>query len=298
MGKATRIKQQNAKEKIAAQRAAARRAEVRRRALWTGGAVVLVIVIVVAFVVIKLSSNNSPSTSSGGVTGTVLPASVQNDIKGVPASTLDTVGIGSILSYNPSPLEAVSNTALTSNGKPEMLFIGAEFCPYCAAERWAIAVALSRFGHFTTPFRGIHSSSTDTDPNTPTLTFYKSNYTSPYLTFTPVENENGSRGALQATTSAQQALWQKYDSSAEGVGYPFIDFGNKYILKDPTYDPGILAGMSWAQVASALHDPSSKVAQNALGAANLMTAAICKMTGGKPGNVCTASGVVAASAHL
>ena len=298
MGKATRIKQQNAKEKIAAQRAAARRAEVRRRALWTGGAVVLVIVIVVAFVVIKLSSNNSPSTSSGGVTGTVLPASVQNDIKGVPASTLDTVGIGSILSYNPSPLEAVSNTALTSNGKPEMLFIGAEFCPYCAAERWAIAVALSRFGHFTTPFRGIHSSSTDTDPNTPTLTFYKSNYTSPYLTFTPVENENDSRGALQATTSAQQALWQKYDSSAEGVGYPFIDFGNKYILKDPTYDPGILAGMSWAQVASALHSPSSKVAQNALGAANLMTAAICKMTGGKPGNVCTASGVVAASAHL
>jgi thiol-disulfide isomerase/thioredoxin len=298
MGKATRIKQQNAKEKIAAQRAAARRAEVRRRALWTGGAVVLVIVIVVAFVVIKLSSNNSPSTSSGGVTGTVLPASVQNDIKSVPASTLDKIGIGSILSYNPSPLEKISNTALTSNGKPEMLFIGAEFCPYCAAERWAIAVALSRFGHFTTPFRGIHSSSTDTDPNTPTLTFYQSNYTSPYLTFTPVENENGSRGALQATTSAQQALWQKYDSSAEGVGYPFIDFGNKYILKDPTYDPGILAGMTWAQVASALHSPGSKVAQNALGAANLMTAAICKMTGGKPGNVCTASGVVAASAHL
>jgi|HubBroStandDraft_2_1064218.scaffolds.fasta_scaffold00507_5 hypothetical protein len=298
MGKATRIRQQNAKEKIAAQRAAARRAEIRRRALWTGGSVVLVIAIVVAFVVIKLSSNNSPSTSSGGVTGTVLPASVQKNITSVPASTLDTIGIGSILSYNPSPLEKISNTALTSNGKPEMLFIGAEFCPYCAAERWAIAVALSRFGHFTTQLRGIHSSSTDSDPNTPTLTFYKSNYTSPYLTFTPVENENDSRGALQATTSAQQALWQKYDSSAEGVGYPFIDFGNKYILKDPTYDPGTLAGMSWAQVASALHDPSSKVAQNALGAANLMTAAICKMTGGKPGNVCTASGVVAASAHL
>jgi len=298
MGKATRIRQQNAKEKIAAQRAAARRAEIRRRALWTGGSVVLVIVIVVAFVVIKLSSNNSPSTSSGGVTGTALPASVQKNITSVPASTLDKVGIGSILSYNSSPLETISNTALTSNGKPEMLFIGAEFCPYCAAERWAIAVALSRFGHFTTPLRGIHSSSTDSDPNTPTLTFYKSNYTSPYLTFTPVENENDSRGALQATTSAQQALWQKYDSSAEGVGYPFIDFGNKYILKDPTYDPGILAGMSWAQVASALHDPSSKVAQNALGAANLMTAAICKMTGGKPGNVCTSSGVVAASAHL
>jgi hypothetical protein len=298
MGKATRIKQQNAKEKIAAQRAAARRAEVRRRALWTGGAVVLVIVIVVAFVVIKLSSNNSPSTSSGGVTGTVLPASVQKNITSVPASTLDKIGIGSILSYNPSPLEPISNTPLKSGGKPEMLFIGAEFCPFCGAERWSIAVALSRFGTFTTPLRGFHSSPTDSDPNTPTLTFYQANYSSPYLTFTPVENEDINRNLLQNTTSAQQALWQKYDSSAEGVGYPFIDFGNKYVLKDPSYDPGVLAGMTWAQVAAALHNPSSPVAQAALGSANLMTAAICKMTGGKPSNVCTSSGVVAASAHL
>ena len=306
MGKATRIRQQNAKEKIAAQRAAARRAEVRRRALWTGAAVVVVIAIVVAFVAIKLSSNNSPSSSSGGVTGTVLPASVQNDIKNVPASALDKVGIGSVPSFMSTdeggspPISGISNTALTSGGKPEMLYIGAEFCPFCGAMRWSMAVALSRFGTFTTPLRGIHSSSTDTDPNTPTLTFYKSGYSSPYLTFTPVENETVTRGALQNTTSAQQALWVKYDydTADQSTGYPFIDFGNKYIIKLPTYDPGVLAGMSWAQVAAALHNPSSQVAQGALGTANLMTAAICKMTGGKPSNVCTASGVVAASAHL
>ncbi len=306
MGKATRIRQQNAKEKIAAQRAAARRAEVRRRALWTGAAVVVVIAIVVAFVAIKLSSNNSPSSSSGGVTGTVLPASVQNDIKTVPASALDKVGIGSVPSFMSAdeggspPISAISNTPLTSGGKPEMLYIGAEFCPFCGAMRWSMAVALSRFGTFTTQLRGIHSSSTDTDPNTPTLTFYKSSYSSPYLTFTPVENETVTRGALQNTTSAQQALWVKYDydTADQSTGYPFIDFGNKYIIKLPTYDPGVLAGMSWAQVATALHNPSSQVAQGALGTANLMTAAICKMTGGKPGNVCNASGVVAASAHL
>ena len=70
------------------------------------------------------------------------------------------------------------------------------------------------------------------------------------------------------------------------------------MLKLPTYDPGVLAGMTWAQVAAALHDPTSAPAQGALGSANLMTAAICKMTGGKPGNVCTSAGVVAASAHL
>jgi thiol-disulfide isomerase/thioredoxin len=305
MSKATRIRQQNAREKIKAQQAAARRAETRRRALIVTGSVVAVLAIVVAFVLIKV--NNNSSSSSGGstsTTGTVLPASVQKDITTVPASALDKVGIGSVPSFMASseggapPIDAVSDTPLTSNGKPEMLYIGAEFCPYCAAMRWSMAVALSRFGTFTTPLHGIHSSSTDTDPNTPTLTFYKSSYSSPYLTFTPVENENRDRGALQNTTAAQMALWEKFDSSADGVGYPFIDFGNKYVIKLPVYDPGVLAGMTWAQVAAALHNPNSQVAQGALGAANLITAAICKMTGGKPGNVCTSAGVVAASAHL
>jgi hypothetical protein len=42
MGKATRIRQQNAREKIAAQRAAAQRAEQRRRLFITGGSVLAV----------------------------------------------------------------------------------------------------------------------------------------------------------------------------------------------------------------------------------------------------------------
>jgi len=305
MSKATRIRQQNARDRIKAQQAAARRSDTRRRWLIVTGSVVAVLAVVVAFVLIKV--NNNPSGSSSGstsTTGTVLPASVQKDITSVPASALDKVGIGSVPSFMASgengaaPIQAISDTALTSNGKPEMLYIGAEFCPYCAAMRWSMAVALSRFGTFTTPLHGIHSSGTDTDPNTPTLTFYKSSYSSPYLTFTPVENETISRGPLQNTTAAQQALWQKYDSSASGVGYPFISFGNKYVIKTPTYDPGVLAGMSWAQVATALHNPNSPVAQGALGTANLITAAICKMTGGQPGNVCTSAGVVAANAHL
>ena len=305
MSKATRIRQQNAREKIKAQQAAARRAEVRKRTLIVAGSIVVVLAIVVAFVAIGLNHNNKPSGgSASSTTGTVLPASVHKDITTVPASALDKVGVGSVPSFMAAseggqpPIGAISDKALTSNGKPEMLYIGAEYCPYCAAMRWSMAVALSRFGAFTTPLRGIHSSSTDTDPNTPTLTFYQSSYSSPYLTFTPVENETISKTPLQNTTAAQQALWQKYDSSASGVGYPFISFGNKYVIKTPTYDPGVLAGMSWAQVATALHNPNSPVAQGALGTANLITAAICKMTNGQPGSVCTAPGVVTASKSL
>jgi Domain of unknown function (DUF929) len=39
--------------------------------------------------------------------------------------------------------------ALTASGKPEVLYTGAGFCPYCAAVRWPLIVALSRFGTFS-----------------------------------------------------------------------------------------------------------------------------------------------------
>jgi hypothetical protein len=164
-----------------------------------------------------------------------------------------------------------------------MLYIGAEWCPYCAAERWAMAVALSRFGHFS-PLSGIHSSATDVYPNTASLTFYRSTFTSRYLTFTPVENQDIHRNTLVPVTSAQQALWSKY--APPGNGYPFIDIGNRFVTS-VTYIPSVLKGLTWQQIANDLHNPSSPVAKGALGSANLLTAAICKVTGNAPSNVCT-----------
>ena len=70
--------------------------------------------------------------------------------------------------------------------------MGAEYCPYCAAERWGMIVALSRFGTFT-GLQTTHSAAKDgagnaeVYPNTATWTFVHSSYTSKYLTFTPVE---------------------------------------------------------------------------------------------------------------
>ena len=182
-------------------------------------------------------------------------------------------------------LKPESGPPLTANGKPEMLYIGAEWCPYCAAERWAMAVALSRFGTFS-PLKGIHSSSADVYPNTATLTFYKTTYTSKYLVFTPVENEDVNRNLLQKPTPAQQASWTKYDPP--GNSYPFIDIGNSFVATT-TYNPQVLQGLTWSQIAADLHNPSSPVAQGAVGSANLFTAAICKITGNAPANVCTAA---------
>jgi hypothetical protein len=56
--------------------------------------------------------------------------------------------------------------------------------------------------------------------------------------------------------------------------------------------------MSWSQVAAAMHDPSSPVGKDIDGAANMITAAICKLTHGQPGGVCTAAGVKAAAGSI
>jgi hypothetical protein len=89
MGKSARNRQQSVRQRIAAQQAAARRAERRRQILLAGGAVV----VVVAIVVLKLNSGHGKGTApSGSTTGTLLPASVMNEVARLPASTLDAVG--------------------------------------------------------------------------------------------------------------------------------------------------------------------------------------------------------------
>jgi hypothetical protein len=298
MGKASRIKQQSAREKIAAQREAARRTERRNRMLITVGSTLAVLVIVLAFILVKLSQG-SPGSGGGNssTTGTLLPTAVADQVTGVPPATLDSVGKGAVPSVTSTPFSPGSGATLKSGGKPEMLYIGAEFCPYCAAMRWSMAIALSRFGTLT-PLHGIHSSSTDTDPNTATLTFYKSGYTSKYLNFTPVENETVSHALLQAPTTQQNDIWAKYEPDPSTRGYPFIDFGNKLVMKGPIYNPAVLAGKSWSQIAAALKDPSSTIAQSVDGAANYITGAICRMTNNQPSDVCSTSAVTAVKSGL
>ena len=57
----------------------------------------------------------------------------------------------------------------------------------------------------------------------------------------------------------------------------------------------MLAGLSWTQVAAAMRNPSSPVAKDIDGAANVITAAICTLTHSQPGSVCQSSGVKAAA---
>ncbi len=292
MGKASRTKTDiYRRERIAAQHAVERKREQRNRLMIAGGAILAVIVVVVVFVVVKPGSGSSSNVAGGasdGPTGAAL-ASVVKDVTTVPDSTLDNVGAGG--SSLGRAIKGISGSAaLTANGKPEIFYDGAEYCPFCAAARWSMIVSLSRFGTFS-GLKTVHSSTTDTPANIPTWTFYGSTYTSKYITFTPVEETTniplGTKGytPLQTPTSDQQALLQKYDTSAS---IPFIDFGNKYVQTGdlPMLQPTNLSG-NWAKIAGDLKNASSANAKAVLAAANFTTAAICKLTNNQPATACT-----------
>lgn len=304
MGKAERIRQMNARQRIAAQQAAARRAESRRRMYLASGSVLGVIAIVIGLIVWKSASSNSASAASNQKATAAEVSLVTRQITTVPAATLNAVGKGTV-----SPLSATQGkpAILTSGGKPQFLYMGALYCPYCGAERWAMVVALSRFGTFSN--LGLtHSSSSDVYPNTPTLSFYKSSYTSKYIDFTPVEMYSATKvgqgyPTLEKPTSDQATLMSKYDAppyvQAQYAGsYPFLDIGNQFVLSGSQYLPTGLAHLSWTQVAADIRNPNSAVAQQVDGAANSITAAICKITNNAPAAVCNSAGAVAGAGSL
>jgi Domain of unknown function (DUF929) len=193
----------------------------------------------------------------------------------------------------PSP---VHGAALTMGGKPEVLYIGAEYCPFCAAQRWALVSALSHFGTWS-GLEMTHSSSTDAYPDTPTLSFRTATYTSPYLSFQAVEETTnqqcqpgspncGSNGyqLLQAPSGAERQLLNGYDQH----GYiPFIDLGGADVLIGASYDPQVLAGQTPEQVARCLGQPETAEAKEIGAAAAAITKSLCQITAGMPTRTCS-----------
>ncbi|TME18916.1 MAG: DUF929 domain-containing protein [Chloroflexi bacterium] len=207
-------------------------------------------------------------------------ASLIAEITAIPDSELARVGAGTA---DQSNVKRANDPPLRGpDGKPEVLYIGGEFCPYCAAQRWPIIIALSRFGTFS-GLQPASSSSTDAFPNTPTFTFRSVSFQSSYLDLVALEVRDRNGDPLQTMTSEQRALLAKYTQNT----IPFVDFGNSYVLSGPNYSPQVLAGRSWQQVAATLKDPSSPQAKAILGSAAVLTALTCQITGGQPAATCS-----------
>jgi hypothetical protein len=273
MSKAERTRTRNTRQKIEAQRAAARRAETRRRFLIAGSSVAVVVALVATLVAVKLTS--APAAPAGRESAAA--AGVVRQVTTVPAAVLARASAGPAVTAlqpvrTPGPV-------LTISGKPAIVFVSEESCPFCAAERWPLAVALAHFGTWS-HLGTTRSSSTDVYPGTATLSFRAATYRSAQLTLRTTELADSAGRPLQPATALDTRLIRAYDvppyvnSASQSGSVPFLDIGNRDILAGAQYDPQVLAGLSAAQIAAQLRDPSSPVAKAIDGAARIIIAAI------------------------
>jgi Domain of unknown function (DUF929) len=273
------------------------------------GAVGLVIVVVAVLVIVKVVS--SGSSSPGAYTPvTPAPADVVHDVTNIPASVYNQIGVTSPTVQVSPPTIVHGQPPLKIDGQtPAMLYYGAEYCPYCAAERWAITAALSRFGTWSN-LKITASSHTDVDAETNTFSYRSATLTSPYITFKGIEavsnvpNSSGYYNALMVPTKQEYAVVTKYESptylpgSNGQIGFPFVSINNLAIIGGPSYDPTVLAGQSWQQIASGLSNPDNPATQAIVTTANYISAAICASSKDAPASVCDSPGVKAAASAL
>ncbi|MDE1855513.1 MAG: DUF929 family protein [Candidatus Micrarchaeota archaeon] len=261
------------------------------------GAIVVIILIVVAALVLTGGRGSGSASQLTQFDGKAVSQAVLSQLA-IPGNVSSTIRAGFATNF---PTK-VSAPPLSINGKPEILYIGAEYCPFCAVHRWALVIALMRFGTFT-GLNYMTSSATDSYPNTPTFTFANSAYSSPYISFVSRElttnlfnSSIGGYPTLQQLNASQQAIFSKFNS---GGSIPFTDYANESIQVGSNFaDPTVLDNMNWSEIANLLQNPSSTQAQALVGSANLMTAQICKIDNNTPQSVCGQSYISSIESQL
>jgi len=258
-------------------------------AAWIFAAILVAVVVVIAL----SSLSTSPNVSADN--GKPIPASVLAQLTSIPASTWNPIGIQQ--AEQPMVAHPVATTA------PTVVYIGGEYCPYCAATRWSLTIALSRFGKLS-GVKYMHSSATDYFPNTPTMSYAGAHYTSRYMKADLVEIYNRQHLPLERLNRLEARLFSAYDrppyvpSQQESGAIPFVMIGGRYLWISSPYQPSVLSGASWSAILGDVKSGQGPIADAILANANEFTAAICKADGNQPGGVCNQSSIETAETIL
>ncbi len=253
---------------------------------------------------VSMSPTDSGAPSQLGTSPSVFvyakgPPALFRDVTTVHLGVFNRVGISEPASFGPLiptiDRHQPSFVAVVDGKKvPAAFFWGAEYCPFCGPTSWGLIVALARFGTFNQLYE-ITSSPDDIYPNTPSLTFHLSHYTSPFLSFKGYEVDGPFLQPLDVTPRSVRLLVQKYNSQGE---FPFVDIGNLTFMLGANFDPGPLLGLRQGEIAANLVNPSNPVTRAIVATANYYSAGICASDGEHPGKVCTSSGVIRADRAL
>lgn len=158
------------------------------------------------------------------------------------------------------------------------MFIGAQYCPHCAGERWPVIKALNQFGTFQNV-----GASASSEGNIPTFDLTRATYTSAFVAFDHKDVEDLNHNPLQALDATEQNAFNRYDSTGS---IPLILAGG-YAVTGDAYNLGDIDGLSFATVQHSLqHGERTPIVSDINAEANALTAFLCHADGMKPHSVC------------
>jgi Domain of unknown function (DUF929) len=269
-------------------RGAARRRSAKQP-WWRQNLPIIITLVTVALLIGVFALIARQSGPSAAGVGDPVPADVLNAVTKPDPALFAKVGTGGL---NSSLVHVAGDPLKGSGGKPEVFYYGSEYCPYCAAERWSLIMAMSRFGEYKDLRLMKSADAPEAYPQTNTFTFLHASYTSQYVDWASVEGADRNQQPLQTPTADQQAIVTKFDAppyTQTAGAIPFVSYVNQYVSIGAGYPNSSIQDLTWQQIASKLSDPNDQVTKNIVGNANYITAAICQSTNNQPASVCQAA---------
>lgn len=180
----------------------------------------------------------------------------------------------------------VSKETTKRSGKLFVFFMGAEHCPYCAAERWAIVRALSKYGQWSNLKQTMSAARDEPFLNLPTYYFTEATYTSQYVEFVSREIKNREFKPLQKLLKSEEKLVRKYNPDRK---IPFLLIGGRFMQVEAGFSPKIFIGHTFRQTETELKKIESDIRKTIDDEANIISAIMC--ISGLPPELCKDAGI-------
>ena len=179
----------------------------------------------------------------------------------------------------------VSEDTVRRGGKLTVFFMGAEYCPYSAAERWAIVRSLQKFGQWEGLKQTISAARDQPFLNLPTYDFTEATYNSPHIEFVAREIKDREFKPFQKLMKTEEKIVRKHDPKKE---IPFLLLGGRFMQIGSGFPPKIFIGHTFRQTETELKKVESEIRKTIDEEANIITALLC--LSGLPPELCKEAG--------
>lgn len=196
----------------------------------------------------------------------------------------------SLHAIHPDDQAALATDFASLHQAHAITFVGAGFCPYCAAMRWPLVLAMMRFGHFDNLALS-KSGAHDTDPDTATFSFRRARFyaNDSDLDFRSLEVMDRQHRLEQRPLPAERQELLRLDRhpyTRFPDAIPVLLIGDRLVQVGSPVPPALFKGKGWNQVVASLASGHGPLWRSVMTETNRLTQAICGITHNQPTQVC------------